>query len=245
MKAEIIFGCVVLVLLGIFLIGEPNFSGNAVDEIVKNNCQEGWKCLSKSNTTYQNPDCSLTGNLYCENGCDQKTGNCIEKSKCTPKWKCVDKSTANYQKEDCSFTNKTTCKLGCNLTTGQCSSKTICLSQWKCLDKWNITYQNSDCSLKNLTYCSGGCSENICKKAPEGNISAFSDVNGVNVYVDNALKGTTKATGTAQPNLIIHNIPVGSHTIKFTKSGYYDYTLKVKVSANGVVKSSVKMKEMI
>ena len=56
----------------------------------------------------------------------------------------------------------------------------------------------------------------------KGSISVSSNPSGANVYLDGIYKGTTTK--------ILSNIPIGSHTIKITKSGYEDKTKTVTVS---------------
>lgn len=56
----------------------------------------------------------------------------------------------------------------------------------------------------------------------KGSISVSSNPSGANVYLDGTYQGTTTK--------ILSNIPIGSHTIKITKSGYEDKTKTVTVS---------------
>lgn len=55
-----------------------------------------------------------------------------------------------------------------------------------------------------------------------GSIKVSSNPSGASVYLDGAFKGTTP--------IILSNVPVGSHTIKLTKSGYNDASKTVSVS---------------
>ena len=55
-----------------------------------------------------------------------------------------------------------------------------------------------------------------------GFISISSTPSSSNVYLDNSFKGTTPLT--------IQNVPIGSHTIKLSKSGYNDISKSVTVS---------------
>jgi len=56
-----------------------------------------------------------------------------------------------------------------------------------------------------------------------GSISISSTPSSSNVYLDNSFKGTTPLT--------IQNVPIGSHTIKLSKSGYNDISRTVTVSS--------------
>ncbi|MCK5660991.1 MAG: PEGA domain-containing protein, partial [Methanosarcinales archaeon] len=56
-----------------------------------------------------------------------------------------------------------------------------------------------------------------------GGITVTSTPTGAEIYLDDSYKGTTPAT--------LSNIPVGSHTIKLTKSGYSDISKTVIVSS--------------
>ena len=56
-----------------------------------------------------------------------------------------------------------------------------------------------------------------------GSISVSSNPSGVNIYLDGTYKGTTPTT--------LHNVPIGSHTVKLTKSGYNDVSSTVTVSS--------------
>ena len=58
----------------------------------------------------------------------------------------------------------------------------------------------------------------------KGSIYATSNPSGANVYLDGTYKGTSPIT--------ISNVPVGSHTVKYTKSGYVDCEKTVTVYAN-------------
>jgi len=57
-----------------------------------------------------------------------------------------------------------------------------------------------------------------------GTISISSTPSSSNVYLDNSFKGTTPLT--------IQNVPIGSHTIKLSKSGYNDISKSVTVSSS-------------
>ena len=59
--------------------------------------------------------------------------------------------------------------------------------------------------------------------AQTGNISVSSNPTGASVYLDSVSKGVTPIT--------ISGVSVGSHTIKLTKTGYYDYTTTATVAA--------------
>ncbi|MCD4822233.1 MAG: PEGA domain-containing protein [Methanococcoides sp.] len=66
-----------------------------------------------------------------------------------------------------------------------------------------------------------------------GIISLSSSPSGVSVYLDGKSKGTTP--------LILNGIPIGSHTIKLTKSGYNDVSKTVTVSSgkNSLISESL------
>jgi len=53
-------------------------------------------------------------------------------------------------------------------------------------------------------------------------------VAGASVYLDGSYKGTTGSDG----RLIINNVSEGSHTVRVSKSGYYDKSQTVAVSSN-------------
>ncbi len=59
--------------------------------------------------------------------------------------------------------------------------------------------------------------------AQTGSISVSSNPSGANVYLDGTSKGTTPIT--------LHNVPIGSHTIKLAKSGYNDVSSTVTVGS--------------
>ncbi len=78
--------------------------------------------------------------------------------------------------------------------------------------------------LKTVTIISGqtiSFSESLI--AQTGSISVSSNPSGANVYLDGTSKGTTPIT--------LHNVPIGSHTVKLTKSGYTDISKSVTVSS--------------
>ncbi len=56
-------------------------------------------------------------------------------------------------------------------------------------------------------------------------ISGNSRISTVAVYIDNVLKGWTDTTG----ELLIENIPIGDHTIKYVKSGYVVHTATITI----------------
>ena len=58
-------------------------------------------------------------------------------------------------------------------------------------------------------------------QSASGTVSFASTPSGANVYVDGALKGVTP--------LSVPGLPVGSHTVRISKSGYDDYTGSVTV----------------
>jgi len=66
-----------------------------------------------------------------------------------------------------------------------------------------------------------------------GTISLSSSPSGVSVYLDGKYKGATP--------LILNGIPIGSHTIKLTKSGYNDFSKTVTVSSgkNSLISESL------
>ncbi|MGV8150912.1 MAG: PEGA domain-containing protein [Candidatus Woesearchaeota archaeon] len=70
----------------------------------------------------------------------------------------------------------------------------------------------------NVTYnCPYGCDDSACVNQTQlGNLYVLSNPSTANVYIDNIYRGTTPV------NVI--NLSVGNHTVKLTKSGYYDYT---------------------
>ncbi len=57
-----------------------------------------------------------------------------------------------------------------------------------------------------------------------GSISIYSTPSSSNIYLDNSFKGTTPLT--------IQKVPVGSHTIKLSKSGYNDISRTVTVTSD-------------
>ncbi len=78
------------------------------------------------------------------------------------------------------------------------------------------------------TYCSKGCSNGACRGAytTTGSIYATSVPSGASFYVDNVLKGTTP--------LNVTNVTAGSRSVKFTKSGYQNYTTTATVTAGQI-----------
>ena len=68
--------------------------------------------------------------------------------------------------------------------------------------------------------------QNQTNQTQFGSLYASSTPSSASVYVDNVLKGLT-------PKLI-SNLSIGSHTIKFTKTGYYDYSDVKKIYANQI-----------
>jgi len=56
-----------------------------------------------------------------------------------------------------------------------------------------------------------------------GSIKVTSNPSGANIYLDGTFKGTTETT--------LSNVPIGSHVIKITKSGYNDISKSVTVSS--------------
>ena len=70
-----------------------------------------------------------------------------------------------------------------------------------------------------------------------GFISISSTPSSSNVYLDNSFKGTTPLT--------IQNVPIGSHTIKLSKSGYNDISKSVTVSSGQTTYISENLESII
>ena len=64
----------------------------------------------------------------------------------------------------------------------------------------------------------------VTLRKKEGSIYATSTPSGANMYLDGTYKGTSPIT--------ILNVPVGTHTVKYTKTGYKDCVKTVTVYAN-------------
>ena len=85
--------------------------------------------------------------------------------------------------------------------------------------------------LKTVTIISGqtiSFSESLI--AQTGSISVSSNPSDANVYLDGTSKGTTPIT--------LHDVPIGTHTVKLKKSGYSDISKTVTVTSGGTAQVS-------
>ncbi len=70
-----------------------------------------------------------------------------------------------------------------------------------------------------------------------GSIKATSNPSGANIYLDGTFKGTTPTT--------LSNVPIGSHVIKITKSGYNEISKSVTVSSSHTTYISENLESII
>ena len=92
--------------------------------------------------------------------------------------------------------------------------------------------------LRTITVSSGRTttvSESLSLQS--GSIKVSSNPSGANIYLDGRFKGTTPTT--------LANVPIGSHVIKITKSGYNDISKSVTVSSGQTIYISENLESII
>lgn len=100
------------------------------------------------------------------------------------------------------------------LTPDKCSRDNTILNENYCQDnRFSKSYHT----------CSYKCLNGACIAQTTGSIYAISSPSGANLYIDNVYKGTTPTT--------LSGINVGNIKVKFTLSGYKDYTIITYVFA--------------